>query len=904
MSRGDPGGPVGEVPTAMATVDAWGVVTGWGEGARSLLGYESSEILGRPAAVLLAGKAPTVEERRPAEERRRWHGTVTLLHRDGTRVEVRLLAHFGARADGDRIDTGHGDDGRGDDGRGDRAGGDCTTGAGGTAGTGPESGGPADRDAHEWLIVSPLTGGAPVRGDDDLIRKGFVGSPCTMALYDEQLRLRRVNDDMERVLGLAEDDIRGLRLPEIVRGPYSYEVERRMRRALESGETQYVEFPIRLVGHDRASAWAVSLAPLRGEDDGRVRGVILSGHDMTRQYTARRRLRLVSEASTRIGSTLDIVRTAQELADFAVPVIADFVTVDLLPTVSSGGEPPDGPLSGHVMLRRVACRSVLEGCPEAVVPIGETDFYPDFSPAAECLLLQRGIMNRVTDPSIAQWAAQAPERSRSVRKFGIHSTMAVPLLARGTTLGVATFSRHRTPEPFEPDDLLMAEDLTARAAVCIDNARRYTRERDTALTLQRSLLPRVLPQHAAVEAAFRYLPAGSGAGVGGDWFDVIPLSSSRVALVVGDVVGHGLQASATMGRLRTAVRTLADVDLPPDELLTHLDDLVNRVSAEEADAPNAPNGRSGADGEDAANAANAESSGSTRSSGSSGSSASAEYAASPESAAAENTGDVGATCLYAVYDPVSRRCSLARAGHPQPVLVRPDGDAEFVDLPAGPPLGLGNLPFETAEIQLPEGSLLALYTNGLIDSRERGPDDTMTALREALARPAASLEELCDTVLETVLPARPADDVALLLARTRALDASQVVTWELARDPAVVARARGNVSDQLAAWGLDEAVFTTELVVSELVTNAIRYASAPIQLRLIHDRNLICEVSDGSNTAPHLRRARVFDEGGRGLLLVAQLTRSWGTRQGVGGKTIWAEQTLPVGEPALLSAAL
>jgi anti-sigma regulatory factor (Ser/Thr protein kinase) len=244
-----------------------------------------------------------------------------------------------------------------------------------------------------------------------------------------------------------------------------------------------------------------------------------------------------------------------------------------------------------------------------------------------------------------------------------------------------------------------------------------------------------------------------------------------------------------------------------------------------------------------------------------------------------------------VYDPISRRCSLARAGHPLPVVVSPDGTAELVDLPAGPPLGLGGLPFEAAEIDLPEGSLLALYTDGLIESRDRDIDDGLNRLRHLLTRPAPSLDALCDTVLADLLPQRPADDVALLLARPHALDTSQVATWEISADPSSVAQTRKDAVAQVEAWGLDDAAFVTELVVSELVTNAIRHAEPPIQLRLIHDNTLICEVSDGSNTAPHLRRARTYDEGGRGLLLVAQLTQRWGTRQSTLGKTIWAEQT-------------
>lgn len=429
----------------------------------------------------------------------------------------------------------------------------------------------------------------------------------------------------------------------------------------------------------------------------------------------------------------------------------------------------------------------------------------------------------------------------------IHSVLMVPVRARGVTLGLVHFLRHRTAEPFSEDDLLLAEEIVARAAVSVDNARRYTHERRTALTLQRSLLPERPPDLAAMEVAYRYLPAGSGADVGGDWFDVIPLSGARVALVVGDVVGHGIHASATMGRLRTAVRTLADVDLAPDELLTQLDDLVVRLDREE-----------GPDTRD-------------------------------RGTEAPTPSEVGATCLYAVYDPVSRRCTMARAGHPPPAVVTPDGEVRFLKLPTGPPLGLGGLPFESVEVELEEGSLLALYTDGLVETPDRDIEVGLNLLRGALADKAGPLEETCDEVLRTVLPARPADDIVLMLARTSALDAGKVRTWQLRRDPAAVARARKAASEQVTAWGLGDASFATELIVSELVTNAVRYGDDPVVLRLIRDHALICEVSDGSSTAPHLRRARVFDEGGRGLLLVAQMAERWGSRQTATGKTIWAE---------------
>ncbi|MEV5012146.1 SpoIIE family protein phosphatase [Streptomyces sp. NPDC055692] len=393
----------------------------------------------------------------------------------------------------------------------------------------------------------------------------------------------------------------------------------------------------------------------------------------------------------------------------------------------------------------------------------------------------------------------------------------------------------------------ISTDITDRkqAEAAAEEARAEAELAKTALALQRSLLPQGLPEHVAVEVAGRYLPAGAYAEPGGDWFDVIPLSGARVALVVGDVVGHGIRASAAMGQLRMAVRTLADVDLTPDELLAHLDDLVIRLST------------------------------------------------GPESEAEAPTGDLGATCLYAVYDPVSGRCSIASAGHPSPALVSPDGTVEILDVLAGPPLGVGGFPFESIDRDVPTGSLLVLYTDGLIEAADRDVDLGLGALCTALGGAVPSLETTCDLVLRALLADLPTDDVALLIVRTHRLDAEQVASRPIPADPAAVAAARTWVTDQLHAWDLDALAFVTELVVSELVTNAIRYGAPPIQLRLIKSQTLICEVSDASSTAPHMRRARIFDEGGRGLMLVAQLTKSWGTRHTGTAKTIWAEQPFP-----------
>ncbi|GAA2836110.1 hypothetical protein GCM10010441_70660 [Kitasatospora paracochleata] len=368
-----------------------------------------------------------------------------------------------------------------------------------------------------------------------------------------------------------------------------------------------------------------------------------------------------------------------------------------------------------------------------------------------------------------------------------------------------------------------------------------TGDHSTAVSLQQSLLPHGLPEQDALDVAYRYLPAQSG--VGGDWFDVIPLSGTRIALVVGDIVGHGVQAAATMGRLRTAVHNFSMLDLPPDDLLAHLDELVNRMDRDEA-------------------------------------------------AARSDPAVTGATCLYAIYDPVSRSCELARAGHLPPALVAPDGTAVFLDLPAGPPLGVGGLPFETARIQVPEGSRLVLYTNGLVEDRRRDLDAGLDLLHGTLAATDRTPEETCDAVLDALLPASSTDDVVLLVARTRALAPDRIAQWDVPPDPAAVSGIRAAAGRQLAEWGLAELDFTTELILSELITNAVRYGGGPIGVRLLLDRTLICEVSDTSSTSPHLRYAADTDEGGRGLFLVAQFAERWGTRYTPDCKIIWAEQAL------------
>ncbi|EGX56842.1 magnesium or manganese-dependent protein phosphatase [Streptomyces zinciresistens K42] len=771
---------------AAAIVDAQGVVTGWSEGARRLTGLAADEAVGRPARDLLA------EPPQPRAVAAR-AGTAVLRHRDGSALAVQVTATPLLDADGT------------------------------TAGY-------------------ALTAVPPAGPDPALAGRAFQQASLPMSVLDTGQRYLRLNDAACKAMGVPEEELIGRPYAETAGDEEHAEgMLWHLRQVGETGSPLRYESYTAAPALNRDHALTTDMWPVR-DASGRLVGTALAAFDSSEQYWARQRLALLNEAAAGIGTTLDLVRTAEELVEVVVPRFADFASVDLFDWVLGAEEPPV--LSGaDIVLRRVAHGSAAEGTPEAAVDLGGTDTYPPFTPPARAIRDGTVVLGRAGEPDFVRWLAERNARGPAGRlhRVGAHSMMAVPLRARGTTLGVAVTVRIHQSDEYGADDVVFAQELSSRAAVCVDNARRFARERSTALALQHNLLPRELPGQAAVEVAHRYRPSGSQAGIGGDWFDVIPLSGGRVALVVGDVVGHGIPSSATMGRLCTAVRTLADVDLPPDELLTHLDDLVTHLA-----------------GDDSGEAA-----------------------------------ELGATCLYSVYDPVTRCLTLAAAGHPPPALVLPDGTARLVGMSAGPPLGVGGLPFEAVEVKLPEGSLVALYTNGLVDGRDRDIDHSTAELCHALSAPAQTLDALCDSVLRAVLPEDPGDDVALLLARTRALGDDRIATWDVPPDPEQVAATRQAATGQLRAWGLDEAAFVTELVVSELVTNAIRYGSSPIQLRLIRDRTLICEVSDGSSTSPHLRRAHAYDEGGRGLLLVAQLTQRWGSRQTAGGKTIWAEQQLP-----------
>ncbi|MGW5272596.1 SpoIIE family protein phosphatase [Streptomyces sp. NPDC004044] len=788
---------------ASAVLDVQGTVVGWSTRAQELLGYPAKEVIGRAWQDLLVDARDLPVARSVVVDAVRtggWFGVLPVRHRDGRRVEM----GFRARA--------------------------ITRGG----------------DSQEWVLVgAPAAEVIAWQRDRALLDGLYRRSPIGLVIHGPDMRVIRVNRAVEKASGVPAEAPVG-RLPrEFMVDEDAGAEEERVRHVLETGEPLiFTEQSARAL-HDPGRERIVSVSAFRMEDpSGRVLGVAETIEDVTDRHRAQRRLALLNEASARIGTSLDVTQTARELAEVASHGLADYCSVDLLEPVTLGDEPVSG-ASGPLL------RAALSP-PERRVPFQEGDVVPLLpeSPQARCLTERRPILDRLLSLR-PEWYAMDRWRVEFAMGLGVHSLIVVPLVARGLVLGLVSLWRVSHSEPFEDDDAAVAQELSSRAAVCIDNARRFTQQQSAALTLQRSLLPSAASDLPAVEAACRYLPASGEPGIGGDWFDVIPLSGARVALVVGDVVGHGIHAAASMGRLRAAVRTLASLDLEPDEVVARLDDLVSLLATE------------------------------------------LEANTDGNWSAVEQV--LGATCVYAVYDPVSRRCSLARAGHPAPMLTTPDGQVTVLDLPAGPPLGLGGLPFETCDLDLPEGSLLTLYTNGLLEARSGDIDAALEHMHECLTHSADPLDSICHAVVEALLPKErlPTDDIALLIARTRVLPAENVATWQLPLEATSAARARELTTAKLAEWGLTELAFTTELVASELVTNTYRYAAGPVTLRLIRTHCLVCEVSDTSHTSPHLRRALSTDEGGRGLFLVAQLTERWGTRYSHEGKTVWTEQPLP-----------
>jgi serine phosphatase RsbU (regulator of sigma subunit)/PAS domain-containing protein len=523
---------------------------------------------------------------------------------------------------------------------------------------------------------------------------------------------------------------------------------------------------------------------------------------------------------------------AARIQDLASALAEAVTSLDIFAAVADRVLPPFG-ASGLVI------QVIEDGRMRTVGAIGYSQAFldlingpvPDFTPAADVLIRRQPSFISSADEYMRCYPATAGVLS----VCGKQAWAYLPLVVSGRVVGLCVVSFDR-PRPLTDAERALLTTLSGLIAQALERARLFDAEHARSQALQRALLPRQLPELPAVTAAAKYLPAGRGMDVGGDWYDVIPLSADRVALVIGDVMGHGLPEAVIMGRVRTAVQTLSDLELPPDEILAHLNDLVCGLGD-----------------------------------------------------------DSFVTCLYAIYDPTTSTCTVASAGHPPPAVVCPDGTVNFAQADGDPPLGVAGPPFEVSELRVPDGALLVLYTDGLIDSTSDPAVGMGRMARLLRALPAERLDRMCDSITRELLPddQQQADDAALLVARVRATAPDAVATWPLPEDPRAAGAARRHVRDQLAAWRLDELTTTTELVVSELVANVVRHARGPYRLRLLRSQSLVCEVFDGSLTTPRPRRAAWTDEGGRGLQMIAALCDRWGTRNVTTGKVIWTEQSLP-----------
>ncbi|WP_033824248.1 SpoIIE family protein phosphatase [Kitasatospora sp. MBT63] len=673
----------------------------------------------------------------------------------------------------------------------------------------------------------------------------FTQSPVGLHVLDPRLRLVRVNTAAYRINDFRIHEMLGRPLWDILTAfqvPSPDEVEALAREILETG-TPVLDLRLHIAGRDPAVEAVMSVSGFRLEDpDGTVLGLATSLTDITERTRAEERLRLLEKAAGTVGTTLDTFRTAQELCDLALPGFADSAAVDVLDLVLRGDAVPAGACCGNATVRRAGFRSASGRHREGVPRVGEVDTYPGGTPHWDVLTRLRPRLIRRMGAH-THWLDPTRPRDARLLAAGVHSMMVVPLRARRVVLGLVSFYRWHNQVPFGRADLAVAELLASRAALSIDNARLYQREHSAARILRSH--PHRPPDltGAAADTAGAYLPAAFG----GAFVDVIPLSGARVALVAGDTTGRkSSDAAQAMGELRAALTALSDLDLAPDEILHRLHDLANGPEQD------------------------------------------------PEPGGVRPAFDTPATatCLYLIYDPVTRLCTMANAGHALPVLAHAGGATEHLEMPRGPALGRGIAHYPLAERVLPEGATLLLHTTALLPADGPAHRLPLDLLPPVPAGPTPPLQETCEAVLAAIAPARPRHDAALLLARTHQLDRRHTVSWTLDNRPQVVSEARKLIRDQLAAWSLDTLADTTQLIASELITNAVRYADGPIDLRLIRDHTLICEVTDDSSTAPQLRRALDSDEHGRGLFITAQLTDRWGVRPTGRGKTIWAEQPL------------
>lgn len=690
------------------------------------------------------------------------------------------------------------------------------------------------RAGSETLTVQEELPGRDDRLEMAFESVAFEGSTAGLELYDARLNVLRSNR--------AAAELRGLPVSGVVGRPVTdlgsrLPVVDLLRRAL-SGTSSVVQDTVHGCDEDGRQR-ILSVTAFKLLEKERAVGVGAVIHDVTESARAQGVTRLLAEAEEGIGTTLDGMHTARQLAAVAIKEFADAVSVDLIDATLQGGEAPAPPVGIDVPLRRAAFATA--GDLQAVYSVGQTSHFVTPSPYTQALT---DLAPRLVDPrtSPSEWLMHDAARAGALKRAGIHCLMTVPLALHGRVLGLASFYRGpRHPVPFDEADAAVARQLAALASARLEHARCYAREHNAAVSLQRSLLPQSFPTLSAVSTAHFYAP-GSRQTV---WFDVVGLSGARVGLIIGQVPEQGLHASVTMGLLRTALDTLATLDLPPDELLVRLDDAAERILRDQE---------------------------------------------GPSSPSVMRSATDAPRCLYAVYDPVTGELTCASADWPPPLVTSPTGGVGEWEMPVGPPLGHGSS-YELSRAEIEPGSLLSLYSPSLLGS---GPqwEECKQKLRRAVARAGPDPKAACDRIVHSLLGQTVTDGSAVLAVQTHRLPGKNIATWTESRDLSAVAACRRRTSRQLEDWDLESHVFTAEMIVSELVTNVIRHTGGAPTVRLIRDRALTIEVADEATTSPHLRHARAQDENGRGLFIIATLAQRWGTRYTPYGKVVWVEEAI------------
>ncbi|WP_405621342.1 SpoIIE family protein phosphatase [Streptomyces sp. NBC_00076] len=814
----------GRIPLAVVVVDRDGLVSHWSTGARRLFVVAKEEAIGRPAVDLLPVSGALPE--RPEEDEGAPFGPYAVDDNLGPDLESSLDGALSYPAAGRaRLTV-----------------------------PGSERGEKGDASPEGWRRVDVLWWAYPLVGPGRerllVLAADARGFPRGDA--HEGTVVERIAPAFALHTDFPGADELARRLPEILPSMSVEESARIAAQVLELG------YPIlEFSQNDRVPVtpdWGVARRAERKARQERAARAVAAGEPLSREladevedleYTAvRERLEFLNEVSGRIGTSLDLSRTIVEVSKAVVPRFTDVAGTYLREQVVAGEGFPDGVPDTTTMWHRVALEHTDEpGRWDDVVPVGEAMPFPAHTPFFQCMTSGEPVLvPRISEEMGHAIASQFEKRDIRPLITG-RSMLIVPLKARHVVLGFMILLRHPERVEFNDMDRVTGAELAARAGLVLDNARMYTYQESVAETLQDSMLPHIPPHMAGCDIATRYLPGTLLGRVGGDWFDSVKLPGARTALVVGDVMGHGLNSAAMMGQLRTAVQTMAALDLPPAQLLRNLDDLAQRL------------------------------------------------------------GDTYlATCLYAVYDPIASELHIANAGHIPPVLVRAgNGASELLDLPTGAPIGVGGVPFEAVRVRVAPGDRLVMCTDGLVEVRGEDIGVGLATLCESAAHPAASMDDACDTIIRALAATFSEagrggrkDDVALLMTRLNGIEPDDVAEWRLPLDPAGAGRARAAVREQLHEWGLAGLADPAELMVSEIVTNALRHShSRPVDLRLVRGDTLLCEVDDDDHDLPTLLNADPGGESGRGLRVVSTLAREWGASRTKAGKTVWFELTLP-----------